>query len=300
MLTRTLLWDEPALTVGDCICRVTPHGEGAEEASTEHTVVFPRAGAFLRTRGRQRTLADPTQVVFFTEGQSYRFAHPLPGGDDCTSLRVPSATLLEVARAHARRPPEDPAAPFAVPQAPATARASLLHHALVTGLRRRTLSPLAAHELAIALLDAAVGAAHATPVGGKAAGVTISPAQRELAEAARVALAARPQSPPSLEGLAARLGCSPYHLCRTFSRAHGTPMRRYLDRLRLRLALPRLAAGERDLTGLALELGYADHSHFSNAFRREFGLPPSAARKILHQRGHAYSAPYEDLRLKRP
>ena len=286
MLTRTVLWDEPSLTVLDFTCRVAPHGEGLEEASTEHTVVFPRAGAFLRARGRQRTLADPTQVVFFTEGQSYRFAHPVPGGDDCTSLRVPAATLLEVARAHARRPPEDPAAPFAAPQAPATARASLLHHALVTGLRRRTLSALAAQELALTLLDAAVGAVHhAIPAGSgtrRGAGApAMPPAQRELAEAARVALAAGPQSPPSLDGLAAQLGCSPYHLCRTFSRAHGAPMRRYLDRLRLRLALPRLAAGEPDLTGLALDLGYADHSHFSNAFRREFGLPPSAARKIL-------------------
>jgi AraC-like DNA-binding protein len=219
--------------------------------------------------------------VFFTEGESYRFAHPLPGGDDCTSLRVPSATLLEVARAHARRPPEDPAAPFAVPQAPATARASLLHHALVAGLRGRTLSPLAAQELALALLDAAVGAAYASHGGAAGDAAALPPAQRELADAARVALAARPQAPPSLDALAARLGCSPYHLCRTFSRAHGAPMRRYLDRLRLRLALPRLAAGEGDLTGLALDLGYADHSHFSNAFRREFGLPPSAARKIL-------------------
>lgn len=282
MLTRTVLWNEPSLTVVDFACRVAPHGESAEEVSTEHTVVFPRAGAFLRSRGRQRSLADPTQVVFFTEGQSYRFAHPLPGGDDCTSLRVPAVTLLEVARAHARRPPENPATPFAVPQAPATARASLLHHVLVTGLRRRTLSPLAAQELALTLLDAAVAAVHTT-LAGRAAGAAaaLPPGQRELAEAARVALAARPQSPPSLDGLAARLGCSPYHLCRTFSRAHGTPMRRYLDRLRLRLALPRLAAGEPDLTGLALDLGYADHSHFSNAFRREFGLPPSAARKIL-------------------
>jgi AraC family transcriptional regulator len=284
VLTRTVLWDEPSLGVVDLTCRVAPHGDGAEEVSTEHTVVFPRAGAFLRTRGRQRALADPTQVIFFTEGETYRFAHPHPGGDDCTSLRVPPSTLLEVARAHARRPPEDPAAPFAVPQAPATARASLLHHGLVAGLRRRALSPLAAQELALDLLDAAVGAAYARAEPVAVAAAAMPAAQRELAEAARVALAARPQSPPALDGLAARLGCSPYHLCRVFSRAHGTPMRRYLDRLRLRLALPRLAAGEPDLTGLALDLGYADHSHFSNAFRREFGLAPSAARKILQAR----------------
>ena len=44
-------------------------------------------------------------------------------------------------------------------------------------------------------------------------------------------------------------------------------------------ALERLAVGADDLTTLALELGFSSHSHFTDAFRREFGRPPSAARK---------------------
>ena len=78
--------------------------------------------------------------------------------------------------------------------------------------------------------------------------------------------------------MAKALGCSPYHLSRIFHREAGLPMRRYLDRCRLRTALERLAEGEKDLAGLALDLGYADHSHFSNAFRREFGMSPSLFR----------------------
>ena len=87
------------------------------------------------------------------------------------------------------------------------------------------------------------------------------------------------QSPPALGDVAEALGCSPYHLSRIFHRESGLPMRRYLDRCRLRTALERLAEGEKDLTGLALDLGYADHSHFSNAFRREFGMSPSLFRR---------------------
>jgi AraC-like DNA-binding protein len=44
------------------------------------------------------------------------------------------------------------------------------------------------------------------------------------------------------------------------------------------VAAHRLATGARDLTGLAFELGYADHSHFTNAFRQEWGVPPSRFR----------------------
>jgi AraC-like DNA-binding protein len=47
------------------------------------------------------------------------------------------------------------------------------------------------------------------------------------------------------------------------------------------MALERLDAGERDLTRLALDLGYSSHSHFTDAFRRSFGVTPSTARKLL-------------------
>ena len=45
------------------------------------------------------------------------------------------------------------------------------------------------------------------------------------------------------------------------------------------MAAHRLAAGAPDLTSLALDLGYADHSHFTNAFRQEWGVPPSRFRE---------------------
>jgi AraC-like DNA-binding protein len=53
---------------------------------------------------------------------------------------------------------------------------------------------------------------------------------------------------------------------------------RYLTRLRLRAALERLPDAS-DLTALALELGFSSHSHFTDAFRREFRRTPSEARR---------------------
>jgi AraC-like DNA-binding protein len=59
----------------------------------------------------------------------------------------------------------------------------------------------------------------------------------------------------------------------------GIPLRRYFLRLRLRDAAVRLTQGESDLSALALELGFFDHSHFTNAFRQEWGVGPRAFRE---------------------
>lgn len=78
--------------------------------------------------------------------------------------------------------------------------------------------------------------------------------------------------------IARAVGYAPFHLARLFRRETGVPIHRYLVRLRLRLALERLAEDGRGLTSLALDLGFADHNHFTNAFRREFGTAPARLR----------------------
>jgi hypothetical protein len=63
-------------------------------------------------------------------------------------------------------------------------------------------------------------------------------------------------------------------------RETGVTLHGYVAGLRLRAALEELAKGCPDLGLLALELGFSSHSHFSAAFRQEFGRPPSAARRL--------------------
>lgn len=278
-LPRTTLYRSPSLSVVDITCRAHSHPLGAEEASDEHTVVFVRAGAFVRKVGDRSLFADPTHALFFTRGQPYRVAHPFEGGDACTVLVMSTETLIDVDRRHEPRVADNPDDPFPALQTWSTPRSMLLHYSLVVGLRRGELDALAAHELALELLDEVLGAVRRWRAGSRGLATAVSPAHRDLAEAAKAILLAHYHSPPSLDELARALGCSPFHLCRTFSRTVGVPLRRHLDRLRLRLSLERLADGVADLTDLALDLGYADHSHFSNAFRREFGVSPSAFRR---------------------
>ncbi len=75
--------------------------------------------------------------------------------------------------------------------------------------------------------------------------------------------------------------CSPFHLARQFRASTGTSISAYLLRLRLALALQRLAEGEADLAALAADLGFASHSHFGARFRSVFGVPPSSVRDSL-------------------
>jgi AraC family transcriptional regulator len=55
----------------------------------------------------------------------------------------------------------------------------------------------------------------------------------------------------------------------------------YVLRLRLAIAIQRLAEGESNLMKLACDLGFAHHSHFSARFRSVFEQTPSQVRGAL-------------------
>jgi AraC-like DNA-binding protein len=278
--TRRLMFATTGLAVIDFRCRAHVEPEGPEEPNPTHSIALVRRGAFRRTRERTGFLADPNSVLFFNAGDPYRYAHPIPGGDDCTILAVSTDRALKLVAHHAPAQAGDPATPFRIPHGLASQRVARLHYE-VLALLRRGAADLALEDALLDLADEAVRAVYADPRGptGRAAGTAAVHARwRELVEATKVAINARLDRPPSLGDLARAAGCSPFHLSRTFRRMTGESLRRYAGRLRARVAADRLAAGVPDLTDLALDLGYPDHSHFTNRFRHEWGMPPSRFR----------------------
>jgi AraC-like DNA-binding protein len=137
---------------------------------------------------------------------------------------------------------------------------------------------LALEDALAELADEAVSCVYRTPAPIRRASAPAERRRRELVEAVKLMISERLEGPPSLTELAFELGCSPYHLSHTFRAAAGLSLRGYLRRLKARVAAERLVAGTRHLTALALDLGYADHSHFTNSFRREWGVSPSTFR----------------------
>lgn len=88
------------------------------------------------------------------------------------------------------------------------------------------------------------------------------------------ALHANPADERSLDEWGRELGASPRTLARHFERELGMSLRQWRYRLRLFLAIEWLASG-RNVTEVALALGYASTSAFSYMFRRATGLPPT-------------------------
>ena len=110
------------------------------------------------------------------------------------------------------------------------------------------------------------------------AAAAASDRQCRLVRDADVWLARNFAEPISLGGVARLLGVTPPHLARSYRAVTGRSMHARLTALRLACAMNRLAEAAPDLTGLALDLGYASHSHFTEAFRRKVGISPSAFR----------------------
>ena len=104
-------------------------------------------------------------------------------------------------------------------------------------------------------------------------------ARRRVVADAREALVENPRT--GIIELARRVAVSPHHLSRLFKSETGETISRYRNRLRVRLALERLAEGEPSLARLAADIGFADQAHLARVVRRELGATPSLLRERL-------------------
>jgi AraC family transcriptional regulator len=83
----------------------------------------------------------------------------------------------------------------------------------------------------------------------------------------------------NLARLAAQAGLSRFHFDRLFKHAMGvSPLRHHMT-LRMDEAQRLLRETKKSVMAVALEVGYANPSHFAQVFRRETGLSPSAYRR---------------------
>jgi len=110
-------------------------------------------------------------------------------------------------------------------------------------------------------------------------GPATAPASAPVLKAIR-RLDAAPEAPTSLAELAALSGVSRFQLLRGFAREVGTTPHAYLVQRRVRLVRRLLAAG-RSPADAALWAGFADQSHMTRAFVRQFGISPGRYRAAI-------------------
>jgi AraC-like DNA-binding protein len=297
------LYESAVVRVSDYRCRDIRGGPAAEEYSSVNTVVLMRHGAFCKHFGRRSVTADVNQAVFFSQGSTYRVSHPADCGDRGSIFSLSPRALTDIIRELDPAVDERPERPFPFVTGPCepdvfwrshelarlletanpdpNARLPIESGAAASGLPDPLWADVTALQIVADALEAAF-AQHGLPRKPRRTGTDTDHADR--VEAAKQHLASHLGGRVTLDDVARAAGASPFHLARIFQQRTGAPVHRYLTRLRLRASLDRLAEGADDLTALALELGFSSHSHFSDAFRREFGCAPSDARRAAGQR----------------
>lgn len=83
----------------------------------------------------------------------------------------------------------------------------------------------------------------------------------------------------NLDRLAARAGLSKFYFNRLFKNATGVSPQHYHRNLRMDAARRLLRETKKSALEIALEVGYANPSHFAQVFRKETGLSPSDYRQ---------------------
>jgi AraC-like DNA-binding protein len=259
--------DVGSVRIGEFRCPPgDPMWAGVNWIGPEPHVVFPRVPVRIRQAGGEEFVTTPNHVVVYAGGDEYQRRRVGTGGDSCYFLAL-SPELAERlgppvgARGLADVPPD----------------LFLQQRRLVARIRSGSADLLDLEERAIELATAALASRQQAGCATREE----SPHLRALAERAKELLAVEYAGSHRLSDLARLLNVSPYHLARSFRAATGWSLHGYRTSLRLRAVLDVLADPATDLAALARETGFANHSHLTMAFHRQFGVTPSAARADL-------------------
>jgi AraC-like DNA-binding protein len=229
-------------------------------------IVFPATPVWIAPPGREPALTGPNHAVFFNSGDVFRRRRFGGQGDRNHFMVVTDEQLEEWLH--------EPRFPGAVgkllPRPYFDVRT--IARALASG----------ADELAVQERLLALG--HTTVTGAFGPGRRDERASRRatgrVVEEAKALLTAQYADRLTLEDVGRAVNLSPFHLARAFRRHTGYTLHEYRTHLRLRAVIERVGEGESDLATLARTVGFSSHSHLTATFRRTFGVPPSALRRL--------------------
>jgi AraC-like DNA-binding protein len=265
---RTLLSGD-AIRVVDYTCTMGPADAPFLEQHSGFSLAYVRRGSFCyHARGKSYDLVAGSLLVG-RPGDEYACSHEHATGDECLSFHL-SAEFLDSLGGK-----QDAFCAASLPPLPELMVLGELGQAAAEGKNDLGLDEAGA-LIAMKFLDLATGHGwKPLPAGERD--------RRRAVEAAHF-LDEHSHDEVDLETTASKVGLSPFHFLRLFSKVVGVTPHQYLVRSRLRRAARLLADGDRPVTDVALEVGFGDLSNFVRTFRRAAGVSPRSFRKRYRQR----------------
>jgi AraC family transcriptional regulator len=271
-VTRKALLQGEALQIGLFESRPRTDACGDVEQQRVNAVVLPLNGVFSKHDAPTRyVVGTPSHAVFFAARTPYRIGYPGAIGDRALTLHFSETPAELDERGGSDNLPShgllDP-------------RAMVLRNLLWRQLQDDNAETMEIEGLGLELLGLSLGA-----ICLDRAPARRMPTRRMRAlERVKEAVALAPADKWDVARLAGIAGLSPFHLCRVFRQMTGTSVYDYVLRERLAQALDAIAEDGEDLTAVALDAGFASHSHFSARFRSFFGCTPAAFRQRARAR----------------
>jgi AraC family transcriptional regulator len=267
-VTRRLLFESKALQIGLFETRPTSDACGDVEWQTSNVVVLPFRGVFAKHDAPGRyVIGTPSHAVLIAADTPYRLSFPGAIGDRALIFRFGEELALEPLRRRGAS---------LAPHGLLPSNAILLRDLLRTRLQKGEADRFESEAFGLDLLNMSLSA-----MGGRDIALRDSAHARRVNAVARVkeAVALAPARKWSVAELGRIANLSPFHLCRVFRQIAGTSVYDYVLRERLAHALDAVLDGD-DITAIALDAGFASHSHFTARFKSFFNCTPVAFRRL--------------------
>ena len=255
---------------------------------SNHTFVFPRSVTLIERADGTRFVGSPNVVSFYNQHEAYR-REAVSAHDTSDWYVVADDVLADAIATFDSAVHDRPHRPFRFAFSPVDTDVYFEQRRLFNRLAAGdSIDPFDVEEAILNLLGRLLGQAY----GGASRPASVR--ERDAVVEAQRTIGRDPDRNLRLRDLAAATELSAFQLCRAFTKLNGGTMTDYRNSLRVRLALEHLGDGCTDLAGLAFDLGFASHSHFTRVFRRHVGVPPSTCRAAasgLQSRDSARTVP---------
>jgi AraC-like DNA-binding protein len=263
----TVLGEAPGVRVVDHDCRKPAGTRGSYEYGLDYGLVLIRRGGYWREVNGRGAYLGPTDAFFERPFVEQRIAHHRATGDRCTSLWLSESAVYALA------------GDASVPDEPITTTPGIdvRHRELVVALRRG-IDRFEVDERLARLVGAL--AERAVPGRFTARRSTTRANHRRVVQQAREAIVADPAG-ADFGDLARTLGHTRFHVSRVFSQVTGMTLSHFRNRVRVAIALDRLADGHENFALLSADLGFVDQSHLSRVVRTFTGERLSELRQRL-------------------